>query len=514
MKAGRNDPCPCGSGKKYKKCCMEKDLASEREQKTRIIEAPQANEKKRYNLVDNAFDLEDIDYEEFDDFDEDEEDDEEWLDQQLPLFEEKQPAQEPKNKPKTKARSKPQKQAKDIDIEAAERRWKEFKAANYEGKIAIYYKTLDEKKLMDEEMAFEMLSNIYDDAIKRNQRDRFDEMVVKLKKELPDVYEGDAGFYLNYRITNAIVAQRHDDVAALLNELSPLAGEHIDTFNDVESMLAYHGYLSPLTQAMKTGWEYVEGSPDIVPWGIDEFAERAANYFTFDFIETHPRINAKDPELLKNIKYFIAELDVSLYAKFVDAIAGEVKNQWMLEDFVLKKHLKTQDSNQKVTKKQVTQNLYYLTLEFIYYLREQKQVPYTKGNMAQQQLFDYILERQKRKLVPQPGMLEKVLYPDKNKPKKQAPPKHILCPDATTLDVFFGRLMNIINPQYYKLAATIELIPAWLRFLKSNNLIEESMQIETEKDIRSQLIPTTRNIFLKYSMDPILWQNIERSWKM
>ena len=24
-KVGRNDPCPCGSGKKYKKCCMEKD---------------------------------------------------------------------------------------------------------------------------------------------------------------------------------------------------------------------------------------------------------------------------------------------------------------------------------------------------------------------------------------------------------------------------------------------------------------------------------------------------------
>ena len=22
---GRNQPCPCGSGKKYKKCCMQKD---------------------------------------------------------------------------------------------------------------------------------------------------------------------------------------------------------------------------------------------------------------------------------------------------------------------------------------------------------------------------------------------------------------------------------------------------------------------------------------------------------
>ena len=26
VKVGRNDPCPCGSGKKYKKCCMIKRL--------------------------------------------------------------------------------------------------------------------------------------------------------------------------------------------------------------------------------------------------------------------------------------------------------------------------------------------------------------------------------------------------------------------------------------------------------------------------------------------------------
>ncbi len=25
---GRNDPCPCGSGSKYKKCCIEKDEAA------------------------------------------------------------------------------------------------------------------------------------------------------------------------------------------------------------------------------------------------------------------------------------------------------------------------------------------------------------------------------------------------------------------------------------------------------------------------------------------------------
>ena len=34
IKVGPNDPCPCGSGKKYKKCCRDKDLAAERGQQT------------------------------------------------------------------------------------------------------------------------------------------------------------------------------------------------------------------------------------------------------------------------------------------------------------------------------------------------------------------------------------------------------------------------------------------------------------------------------------------------
>ena len=32
MKIGRNDPCPCGSGKKYKKCCLPKERAAGRPQ--------------------------------------------------------------------------------------------------------------------------------------------------------------------------------------------------------------------------------------------------------------------------------------------------------------------------------------------------------------------------------------------------------------------------------------------------------------------------------------------------
>ena len=33
QKIGRNDPCPCGSGKKYKQCCASSGAADEREEK-------------------------------------------------------------------------------------------------------------------------------------------------------------------------------------------------------------------------------------------------------------------------------------------------------------------------------------------------------------------------------------------------------------------------------------------------------------------------------------------------
>lgn len=38
MSIGRNDPCYCGSGKKYKRCCLEKDQAAEREARRAVAQ--------------------------------------------------------------------------------------------------------------------------------------------------------------------------------------------------------------------------------------------------------------------------------------------------------------------------------------------------------------------------------------------------------------------------------------------------------------------------------------------
>jgi uncharacterized protein YecA (UPF0149 family) len=52
MIAGRNDPCPCGSGKKYKKCCLEKDQ-KERQQAYKAMIEEKENE---WEYEDNEYD--------------------------------------------------------------------------------------------------------------------------------------------------------------------------------------------------------------------------------------------------------------------------------------------------------------------------------------------------------------------------------------------------------------------------------------------------------------------------
>ncbi len=49
-KTGRNDACPCGSGKKYKHCCLEKDRAAELAPAVRQRVALQAQEANQVAL--------------------------------------------------------------------------------------------------------------------------------------------------------------------------------------------------------------------------------------------------------------------------------------------------------------------------------------------------------------------------------------------------------------------------------------------------------------------------------
>jgi tetratricopeptide (TPR) repeat protein len=58
-KVGRNDPCPCGSGKKYKRCCLEKDEAAERAARAAATPSPNVAVKIADKLAAGAYEDED-----------------------------------------------------------------------------------------------------------------------------------------------------------------------------------------------------------------------------------------------------------------------------------------------------------------------------------------------------------------------------------------------------------------------------------------------------------------------
>ena len=206
MSLGRNEPCHCGSDKKYKKCCLSKDEESRLDKKA---EEPGSGAGR-------------------------------------------QPA------PDDRIR----KRKTDPRVEASETLWHEFSAADYEARIALFLRTLDDPEIMAAEIAFEMLNKIFRDTAERGERDRFDALVAELRSRKPEIYDEDKAYVLKWRISNAMAAGRSVEVSTLALELAPLAAREIDIFNRVESQLAYHGHLSTIVEAMRLAWPDVKSSSE------------------------------------------------------------------------------------------------------------------------------------------------------------------------------------------------------------------------------------------------------------
>jgi tetratricopeptide (TPR) repeat protein len=63
-KTRRNDPCPCGSGKKYKQCCLRKDEEAEREAMDALNQARQEGRSGSYSDLVKTVDHYAAEYEE------------------------------------------------------------------------------------------------------------------------------------------------------------------------------------------------------------------------------------------------------------------------------------------------------------------------------------------------------------------------------------------------------------------------------------------------------------------
>ncbi len=475
-KIGRNAPCPCGSGKKYKQCCLAQDEAAR--QATVTVSTPESAPP---------------------------------ISTRAPVT----PAQLPSPPP-------------DPHIEAINTRWEAYEARDYEGRIALFTAMLDEPELMDDEMAFEMLNTLRGPALEHDQRDRFDALITSLRDRLPEVYDSSASYYLDWQITNALAKGRSDALPALVRELTDAAKFEIDIFNNIVDRLAYHGQLNLLIEATRHAWLQVNEPGNVVPWGIDEFAEQAIAFVLFDHVERHAAPDPEDPVLVEQIEFYGLYNAAHTRQILID-LTGQAGHQWTLDDFDLQRRRPQDDhgfdddddpdeddgADDQPQTAAGWQNLYHLSVEFLGYLYHEEGVPLTKGDLARQQIYAYILGRSDGQFEPRESMFDAVVRPRRqkrhSKPKRRRQPMHLLCPDHATFERFLGESMHFINPQWYKTAATFELVPAWLRFLELCGLIDAEQHIQTRQalePIRSSI----GQLWEKHVEDSSLQQSLQ-AWE-
>lgn len=417
--------------------------------------------------------------------------------------------------------------APDPYVEAFNRRWEEFQSRDYEGQIALFRQTLDEPELMDAEMAFEMLNIIYHESVTRGpaERDRFEGLVDMLRMRLPDVYEHDAHIYLDWQLTNALALDRHASVPELARQLAAGVGDSLDDFSETRDRLAFHGQVVVLNDAMRIVWPEVKHSENLLPWAISEFIQWAVDCIIFDYLEQHPAPDAGDPVLLEQIEFY-REVDPQRLELYIAHLTGRTWPTWSMDDFELPPpQRKARDAfyDEDEDESSLLQpapdpayaNLFHLTVEFLGYLRREEHVSYTRGELARQQIYRYVVERHAGELEPQESMLDMFMGSAKKKqsPPKPKPPKpaNLLCPDRETFDRFLAQLLNFINPQHYKVLATVELIPAWLRFLAARQLIDAQQRVQTLEDLAA-LLPDLRNIYEEYTADPAMQMALQ-GWR-
>jgi hypothetical protein len=275
QKPGRNDPCWCGSGKKYKHCHMRQDQAEARE--AAVESAPM-----------------------------------------IPTMPEPPPVLP--------------------EIAALDARWDQFKAADLEGKVTFFLEALASGE-MDCEEAYEMLQGIRDQTDPRRDpqaRARYAELVERLRQEAPDLYRYDVAYYNENLINDAIAEGRWEAIPELLAGFAEGAADRgIDIFFQVIEQLKYHGQTEPLIHVIEQMWPGVSASVDsgkLVPWTSEELGSEVTLLTFFQYVETTETPRADDPALLEAAGPY-GSFDAGWLKQTIPHLSAPAPSAWQRADF-------------------------------------------------------------------------------------------------------------------------------------------------------------------------------------
>jgi hypothetical protein len=267
---------------------------------------------------------------------------------------------------------------------------------------------------------------------------------------------------------------------------------------------------------MRIGWPLVRESDNVMGWAIGEFAEAGAAYEMYAYLESATSPDPSNGELLERIRYFVEDPRLDYVAEFIGDVSGQLAGTWNVADFVLsppKKPRRRDDWDDEDNEDDDTpedrgsRNLFRLITQFVGHLRRVEQVPYPRGELIRHTLHGYFIDRHRGDLNPRLSMLEQAMHPKKKLPPPPKP-SHPLCPERVTFDVCIGQMFGFMSMQHHKAAALFEVIPAWLRFLQSKDLIDDAQRTRTLEELRP-IHESVLKLMEGYKEDPTLYRSFQ-----
>ena len=370
------------------------------------------------------------------------------------------------------------------EVEAWNAVWDKFEQSSYDERTAVFYQAINDG-VMDGEMAFEMLNEMYEAAIQQDKRAEFDQMIITLSEKMPAVFTAESHFMLDWLITNALANCRFQDIAQFSITLAQRADSNIDLTIATMDKLAYHNQLSILMQMNAVIFPLVIESKTILDFTRDEIGLRASNYIIFNYLDSSPDPVADNPVLQTQLNQY-TPIDPEGLVVYMANLNDKPLEQLTAAHFIFTPAPQGEASR---IPHDLIHNISELSAQFLGYLRRVEDVAYTKGHLVNSVLAQYLLEQVTTAVA------------DWDETNNADPITAPLLPDRASVESLLGSYLTVFNANPHKAAAIFELLPAWIRFLAGLGLVTDGEAKTAVSDLHG-LDDTMQTLWTSYPSDP------------
>lgn len=465
MKTGRNDPCPCGSGKKYKKCCYEKDLETERQEIDNLSELEYAGLLPRQTGQDHfTYD----DTHEHDDWQDEDEVEAEWV-------------HNPENR----------------------QTWLRFVGLPFHDKIDVIVKLLSGELIEKNIPIIDMLQELAGCAHSEPDIADYFSLLDKIRKDHSLFYNKHEFVILNDCIQICIEYNLPAQLEKYFIQLSAIANQNIDDYQGLCIQLSILDQLPLLVKGYKIACKKLLKRRYSLSIAEDMFLMSHDDYCVLDFLDKNPGATFDSQAFQQFLTDMGLPYDCEEYASFFPEFAQTAK--WIIADFNIR-------NNKDLYEGKFWNCLSRLGGSFIPWLHSNYNISLAKANILNVFCVSFILNRLSGKV--EPGFTWRNI-PAMTRDKKVDYNyiANTLCPDDI---LFVQECQKMIEGSFfdtYRLAALLESIPYWLLYLKSLGLLDDMTLERKIQELKSVFYEKLPQVCLMEIEEMMPIDTINQAWQ-